>query len=169
MITVGRSSSCQVGGCCSGLSKPAGHLWGCGLTSFTPWVDICGEWASRCTRELTGEAGEGRPRPGCPAVCQGTWVLWGRGRHDSSPEQSSGARQVEGQACAKVPAVGRVASESLSPLLAARACERTLKGWLMELRQVDYRLGSVSARRVAAGPPGLELVGRGPQEERGQA
>lgn len=28
----------------------------------------------------------------------------------------------------------------------------------MELRQVDYRLGLVSARRVAAGPPGLESV-----------
>lgn len=83
--------------------------------------------------------------------------------------RAAGALQVEGQACAKVPDVGRLVSGSLSPLLAARACELTLKGWLMELRQVDYRLGLVSARRVAAGPPGLELVGRGPQEERGRA
>lgn len=65
---------------------------------------------------------------------------------------------MEGQACAKVPDVGRVLGGCLSPLLAARACELTLNGWLMELTQVDYRLELVSARRVAAGSPGLEPV-----------
>lgn len=83
------------------VGKPAGHHWGPGLTKFTPWVDICGEWATRCTRELTGAAGEGRPHRGCPVVCQGTWVLWGRGRHGLSPEQSGRGTPVGGPSLCK--------------------------------------------------------------------
>lgn len=140
------------------VGKPAGHHWGPGLTKFTPWVDICGEWASRCTRELTGVAGR---------VARTLVVQWSAKGHGCSGDvggmarvqsRAAGVLQVEGQACAKVPDVGRVLGGCLSPLLAARACELTLNGWLMELRQVDYRLVLVSARRVAAGPPGLELV-----------
>lgn len=117
---------------------------------------------------VNGQAGvHGSSREWLGRVARTLAVQWSAKGHGSSGDvggmarvrsRAAGVLQVEGQACAKVLDVGRVLGGCLSPLLAARACELTLKGWLMELSQVDYRLGLVSARRVAAGSPGLELV-----------
>lgn len=103
-------------------------------------------------------AGEGRPHPGCPVVCQGSWVLWGRGRHGSSTEQSGRGTVGGGPSLCKGAGRGQSAGWVFKSSAGSSGCELTLNGWLMELRQVDYRLGLVSARRVAAGSPGLESV-----------
>lgn len=68
------------------LPRPVGEPPG---ASPGPRADAGGEGASRCRRELTGEAGEGCRCPGCPAFCQGKRVPRGRGGVAGAPGQSS--------------------------------------------------------------------------------